>query len=180
MMTTTTNDEGSERSPLASASERSPLARPEEDWREATEASRWREMPGSEAAELNRLDREACRLLSKPPIDHLEDGAATLEDGTVVPLFDVGDRIVVERWPLISGSLPTWLDTRAYIVKGIDDETLTVKCWDPTAERMAFLGFGRTDSIVKLAPGTGDPFNPQKRVWRTKKITRKTKRGKRK
>ena len=38
-----------------------------------------------------------CQDDRKPQIDWLEDAVTVLEDGTMLPLFNVGDKIVIER-----------------------------------------------------------------------------------
>lgn len=60
------------------------------------------------------------REARKPNIDHLEDALTTLDDGTLVPLFGVGDKIVIERRATILPGSP-WLDTATYTVTDIDD-----------------------------------------------------------
>lgn len=62
----------------------------------------------------------------KPNIDHLDDAIAVLEDGSVIPLFGVGDKLVIERRASILPGNP-WLDTQTYTVTDIDDVTGDLK-----------------------------------------------------
>ena len=130
-----------------------------------------REKPISDAASDDEGDygdttltpeqREQRRLSRKPRIDHLMDGTATLDDGTVLPLFDVGDRIVAERHISFLTGAP-WLDTRVYIVKSIDDETGAVHCPDEEMQHYACVGYKNPHTRIKLAAKKGDPFKVPK------------------
>jgi hypothetical protein len=129
---------------------------------EATETKR-RETTEDEdltTAALSFEERQARRLAKKPTIDHLEPGTVTMEDGTVLPLFDVGSRIVVERY--ISWDLSQWLDTRVYKVVSIDDDSGLVRCLDEEANHNAIVGFKSHGQTFKMAPLRGDPFTAPK------------------
>lgn len=106
--------------------------------------------------------REQRRLARKPPIDHLPDGVATLDDGTVLPLFGVGDRIVAERRTSFLAGTP-WLDTRVYVVRSIDHEKGEVRCTDEEMGHYACVGFRHPFTRIKLAPRKGDPFRVPRR-----------------
>lgn len=106
--------------------------------------------------------REQRRLSRKPRIDHLPDGVALLDDGTVLPLFDVGSRIVAERHTALLPGMP-WLDTRVYRVRSIDDETGTVSCDDEELRHHAAIGFKHPLTRIKLAPDRGNPFRAPRR-----------------
>jgi len=111
-------------------------------------------------AGLTPEQREARRLSRKPPIDHLPDGTAVYQ-GQVIPLFDVGDRIVAERHIDFLAGNP-WLDTRIYVVRSIDDDTGAVHCTDEEMQHYACVGFKRPLTRIKLAPKKGNPFNAPK------------------
>lgn len=115
------------------------------------------EDPGVDES-LSDSEREAKRLAKKPPVDHLDSGVAELEDGTVVPLFDVGARIVVERYSFYLRGRP-WLDTRVYIVKEIDDDRGQLVCTDEELNHHAIVGFKAPLAKVYLAPPSGNPFS---------------------
>jgi hypothetical protein len=109
-------------------------------------------------ATLSPEEREQKRLSRKPVIDHLSDGVALLDDGTVLPLFDAGDRIVAERHTnCLTGS--PWLDTRVYVVRSIDDELGIVHCTDEEMRHYACIGFRNPWTRIKLAPRRGNPFS---------------------
>lgn len=112
------------------------------------------------ATSLSPEQREEKRLANRPAIDHLPDGIALSADGTKVPLFDVGDRIVVERF--LSWAPTRWLDTRVYLVRSIDDETGEVRCLDEECNHFAMLGFKHPGQNFKIAPKRGNPFNAPK------------------
>src|SRR5262245_24945619 len=88
-----------------------------------------KERAGKTAEQELAADRLERRENLRPGIEHLEVGVAVTEvDGqeTLVALFDVGDRVVVERRSeLIGGG---WLDTRVLLVQHIDDQSGVVRC----------------------------------------------------
>lgn len=110
---------------------------------------------------LTPEQREQRRLSKKPKIDHLPDGVALLDDGSVLPLFDVGDRIIAERHISFLAGHP-WLDTRVYKVTSIDDETGAVHCTDEELHHYACVGFKHPFTRIKLAPLKGNPFRAPK------------------
>lgn len=118
--------------------------------------------PDAEDAFVAPEVREQRRLSRKPSIDHLKDGVThSMVDG-FIPLFDVGDRIVVERHSLLLPGNP-WLDTRVYIVKDIDDEKGLAHCWDEELQHYACMTFVQPDvQRIKLAPKKGNPFRAPK------------------
>lgn len=111
---------------------------------------------------LSNEQKRARRLARKPSVDHLPDAVGVLPDGTQVPLFDVGDRIVVERF--MAWDHGDWLDTRVYLVREIDDDTGYVKCIDEEQNHHAVVGFKHDHQRFKLAPKRGNPFNVPKVV----------------
>lgn len=112
---------------------------------------------------LTPEQREQKRLARKPRIDHLPDGVALLDDGTVLPLFDVGDRIIAERHISFLQGHP-WLDTRVYTVTSIDDETGAVHCRDDELHHYACVGFKHPFTRIKLCPKKGNPFRAPKEI----------------
>lgn len=113
------------------------------------------------SASLTPEQREQRRLAKKPKIDHLQDGTATLDDGTILPLFDVGDTIVAERHISFTADHP-WLDTRLYTVRSIDDEKGIIHCTDVELVHYACIGFKHPHTRIKLAPKRGNPFKAPK------------------
>jgi hypothetical protein len=110
---------------------------------------------------LSPEQREQKRLARKPRIDHLRDGT-TIHDAEVIPLFDVGDRIVAERHISFLAGHP-WLDTWVYVVRSIDDAKGEVHCTDEEMRHYACVGFKHPFTRIKLAPAKGDPFRVPKR-----------------
>ena len=113
--------------------------------------------------QLGREERERRRLARKPDISHLKPGVAEV-GGELIPLFDVGSRIVVERTAGLLRSRP-WLDTRVYIVRMIDDDKGIVGAWDeewPHGTHNCFLSFKDGFHDIRLAPKAGNPFVPRK------------------
>jgi hypothetical protein len=100
---------------------------------------------------------EARRLARRPDTDHLKPGTVSTGEGEVLPLFNAGDRIVVERCcSFLSGN--PWLDTYIYKVVSIDDETGAVKCLDEDTEHHSTVSFKSKFQRVFLCPKTGNPF----------------------
>lgn len=110
---------------------------------------------------LTREQRMARWLSKRPPIDHLKDGCVALPDGTVLPLFNVGDRIVVDVRTHHLQDHP-WLETIVGRVTAIDDDTGHVKLVDddsdPRCPKTRYVTFKGTLQTFKLAPAKGDPF----------------------
>lgn len=124
-------------------------------------------------AAMSPEQRLSKRLEKRPSTDHLQAGTAFGPDGARLALFDIGSRIVVERHQ--DGS---WLDTRTYRVKDIDDETGVCRCIDELADHNAFVGFKSPQQWFFLAPERGDPFSVGKptKVRRTRVTKKRTKR----
>jgi hypothetical protein len=126
---------------------------------------------------LTNEQKEARRVSKRPSIDHLQDATVTIEGGVVVPLFNIGDKIVAERYCSFLNGNP-WLDTKIYLVKGIDDLKGLAKCWDEDSQQNVIIGFNHPSTKVKLCPKKGNPFhdpsNPEKTIRRRrKKVTKK-------
>lgn len=108
-----------------------------------------------------RFERWQAR---RPNIDHLASGVhVDPGDGSVVPLFDVGDRIVVDRRTTLLRGTP-WLETIVGKVRSIDDDTGLVTVWDedsdPRNPPCRYTNFKDALHIFKLAPARGNPFEP--------------------
>lgn len=100
------------------------------------------------------------RSARKPEIGHLED--AFNEEGT--PLFEVGGRIVIERYATTIPGRP-WLDTQTYVVNEIDPHSGVMKLWNPYLFQSALSNFklGLDNGFLfKLAPTKGG-FGKKKR-----------------
>lgn len=109
------------------------------------------------------------RINSKRPETwHLQPGTVTVT-GSVYPLFNVGDRIIVERMSSILNDHP-WLDTRLYKVVDIDDETKLVTCLDLDADHHGVVSYDSKYQKVFLTSGDESP-EPQV-------VLRKKRRGK--
>lgn len=105
----------------------------------------------------------------RPNIDHLADAVAEHE-GTFLPLFDIGDRIVAEvRTEMLKrpdGTVP-WIYTLIGKVRSIDDDTGIVSLWDEGSDArnpMVRWVTVRTPDLIciKLAPLKGNPFDAVK------------------
>lgn len=115
-----------------------------------------------------QLQREQGRLANRPDIDHLPPGVVTGDDGSTVPLFDVGDRVVAERF--VGRELTTWLDTRTYVVREIDDDSGAVRCTDEETGHHAWIGFRRPGTTIRLAPAKGNPFAGSRSLVRRQRL----------
>lgn len=100
----------------------------------------------------------------RPPIDHLPDGLHVDHvTGDIVPLFDVGDRVVVDRRTNLLKGIP-WLETIVGKVRSIDDEKGLVQIYDedsdPRNPPVRYTSFLDGFHTFKLAPARGNPFAP--------------------
>lgn len=83
-----------------------------------------------EVDEITRAERlEHKKAASKPLIDHLEDAVTKDEFGNLVFNAKVGDKIVIERFATILSHRP-WLDTKTYIIQGVDSVTGNLQLMD--------------------------------------------------
>ncbi len=119
------------------------------------------EAAAAEELELSTLTvqaREERRLAKKPKINHLKSGVLTdPETGDKLPVFDIGDRIIVERCSMLLSGSP-WLDTRLYEVRWIDDESGAVHCCDPEFMHHAVISFKSPFHRIVIPPVRGNPF----------------------
>lgn len=115
---------------------------------------------------LSPEQKELRRLSRKPKVDHLADGVHR-SDGLAVALFDVGDRIVVERRTSLLPGAP-WLDTLVGKVRSIDDDTGTVSLddedSDPRCPVRRYACYTDPLHLFKVAPIKGDPFRAPRGV----------------
>lgn len=112
---------------------------------------------------LSKEARFARWQAKRPNIDHLKDAVHVMEDGSCLPLFDVGDRIVVDRRTKLLDGLP-WLETIVGKVRSIDDDSGLVTIWDEESDQRnpacRYTNFKDNLHIFKLAPVKGNPFDP--------------------
>lgn len=135
------------------------------DLREGTDGLLTDAKGPDEEAVLSDTARQARWQSRRPDIAHLKDGVATLDDGTVLPLFNVGDRIVADiRTNLLAG-LP-WLETVVGKVADIDDDTGVVVVLDEDTDQRApsrrYVSFKDGMHDLRLAPARGNPFDAAK------------------
>jgi hypothetical protein len=118
---------------------------------------------GTPVAEL--LARREAR--KRPSCDRLSPGVATLDDGTRLPLFNTGDRVIVERMASCLAGHP-WLDTVVGRVKSIDDETghvvLEDEDSDPRLPARCHRSFTSGLHVFWLAAAKGNPFAAPKTI----------------
>ena len=113
---------------------------------------------------LSHEARWARWQAKRPNIDHLPTAIAVdPSDGSCVPLFDVGDRIVVDRRTTLLAGTP-WLETIVGKVRSIDDDTGLVTMWDedsdPRNPPCRYVNYKDALHVFKLAPARGNPFEP--------------------
>jgi len=82
----------------------------------------------------------SSRELRKPMISHLDDATVTADDGSTLPLFAEGEKIVIERRCSTLIGKP-WLDTMTYTVKTIDDDTGVLRLWNDELRQHAYGNF---------------------------------------
>jgi len=118
-------------------------------------------------SESERRDRWQAR---RPVIGHLKDGVVEVaqepdEMGVKklekFPLFDVGQRVVVDITTTLLPGLP-WLQTLVGRVRTIDDDTGLVTIFDEDSDAriptVRYVSYKDGLHIFKLAPEKGDPF----------------------
>jgi hypothetical protein len=122
-------------------------------------------LPGEEDEERREQIMSASQLCTcgwqnqQPDCAHLRAGTA-LHAGTCIPLFDVGDRIVVESYTSLLPGEP-WLETVVGTVLEIDDDSGVVKLSEePHAGwRKRHFGYRKQPADrFYLAPASGSPF----------------------
>jgi hypothetical protein len=116
-------------------------------------------------------ERERQRLARRPNVDHL-DTATSGTKFAKVALFDVGQRIVVERMTTLMGAGELrWLDTKVYHVKSLDRETGAVKATDEDTDHWSNLNFISDKQVFRIAPPwPKNPFVDKRRRRQTKQM----------
>ncbi len=120
----------------------------------------------NEEASFSAEQRKQRWLARRPRIDHLKDGVI-FPPGTsdALPLFDVGDRIVVDVSTVHLKGSP-WLETLVGKVRTIDDDTGLVTLWDEDSDQRnpmtRYVSVREPLCIFKLAPAKGNPFDASK------------------
>lgn len=106
--------------------------------------------------EVGEFDESSdARNARRPDVSHLDDALADV-DGTLVPLFGIGDKIVIERTNILHPDRP-WLDTQTYTVQDIDDVTGDLKLWNDGFQQFAASNFIQGIAygyVFKLPSGT--------------------------
>ena len=114
-----------------------------------------------EVALLSAAERRARWQSRRPPVAHLRPGTVVAPGGDRLPLFDVGDRIVVDCCTRLLPGNP-WLETVVGRVVAIDDDVGIVRLVDEDVD--ARMSRARVVSLrddvfdFRLAPATGSPF----------------------
>jgi len=116
-------------------------------------------------AEISDAARKTRWMLRRPSIDHLEPASVTTElegEITTLPLFDLGDRIVIDSCtPHLKGS--PWLETIVGTVKSIDDDTGDISVFDEATDQrcptVRWANIRNELQVIRLAPAKGDPFD---------------------
>lgn len=82
-----------------------------------------------ESALFDPTEMAERRAARRPDVSHLADAIAITEGGKRIPLFNIGERILIERRSSFLKGNP-WIDTNVYTVLGIDDDTGVVSLWN--------------------------------------------------
>lgn len=144
----------------------------------ADEAAAFEEAVMSDDARRARWQSRRPRILHLPEgVAHVKgerDPNTGLMPVELVPLFDVGTRIVVDcttkllRPVGVVGGEPVWpwLETIVGKVRSIDDETGLVTVYDeesdPRCPKVRYVSFRDGLHDFRLAPERGNPFNAEK------------------
>ena len=144
--------------------------------REGTEPETVESTPESDE-DVNLPDeaRFARWQARRPRIEHLSPAVVSqagernpdtgLLASVILPLFDVGDRIVVDVRTTFLPSTP-WLHTLVGKVRSIDDDTGVVSLYDedsdPRCPMVRWVSFKDGLHDFRLAPAKGNPFNAEK------------------
>ena len=136
-----------------------------------------------ELASLSPLARAELHSRNRPSVDHLEPATGVdPSTGEVLPLFQVGDRVVVERCSELLES-KMWLDTDVYVVTSIDYDAHTFRAVGegPFCSRQSSFGYDHPGSRVLLCEKKGDPFSESYRARVSKRTSNsKARKGRKK
>jgi len=116
-------------------------------------------------------ERERQRVARRPNVDHL-DLATSGAKFARVALFDVGQRVVVERMStLMGGNELRWLDTKVYHVKSLDREIGAVKATEEDTDHWSNLNFMSEKQVFRIAPPwPKNPFVDKRRKRQSKQM----------
>jgi len=120
------------------------------------------------------LGSDADRNARRPDISRLEDAVTVHDDGKIVPLFQAGARIVIERYSLTIPGKP-WLDTQTYEVQSVDPVSGVLQLWNADLRQAAMSNFilgTQNGFIFKLASLRGNSVGKRQR-GRPRKNTEK-------
>lgn len=132
---------------------------------------------GDQVSNLSSLSIENKRLARRPDTDHLKPGTVQGPDGEIYPLFNAGDKIIVERSCSFLPGNP-WLDTYVYEVLSIDDHTGVVQCLDHELGHRSAVSFKSQFQKVFLCPKKGNPFTETAKKLAAKEDARRGEAGK--
>jgi hypothetical protein len=111
---------------------------------------------GSEES-LAGADNSKSRKRPIPRVKHLPSGTHVLPSGEIIPLFDVGTKLMVQRFSELLPGNP-YLDTRVGKVTAIDDETHTVHMICDELWQHFAVCYASPLTTVKLIPEKKNPF----------------------
>src|SRR5260221_5471647 len=145
-----------------------PEVAPEDNWFLADEED---ETDDSDEAKLKRgvnevlrsEDAEKRRLALKPDVSHLTD-AVSMVDGKLQFSLVQGDRLVIERVSVFLSGSP-WLDTRSFIIAGVDRGNGDLHLIDEEIQHQAMSNY-----VTGSHAGFKFKVPPQKGAWFTKYV----------
>ena len=121
----------------------------------------------TESSALSQDERSKRWLSHRPKVDHLPVGVTVLDDPEndgeklYLPLFDVGQRIVVDCQSYWLPNLE-WIYTLVGTVRSIDDDTGLVTLFDEESDSrnpmVRYVSFKDGKHDIRLAPVKGSPF----------------------
>lgn len=121
----------------------------------------------NDEASLSAEARKQRWLSRRPKVDHLPVGVTVLDDPEslgeklYLPLFDVGQRVVVDcTTSLLKEDM--WLMTLVGSIRSIDDDSGLVTLFDEESDMRApmvrYVSFKDGKHDIRLAPVKGSPF----------------------
>ena len=88
----------------------------------------------------------------RPDISVYEPGTIRGPGGEILPLFEVGSSVLIERRSSLLPGHP-WVDTAVYRVLGIDDDGGVIRVWNPELGQHARFDFRSPWVSIRLATG---------------------------